>query len=111
MQGTFKNLQCIWFNDVSIANILALSEVHKVCCITLDTDVDLPCVCTESKDGTIMKFTEHHLGLYVFDPANNKSTNQPVSTYSLLSSVANKKACLLGKRRNWLMGQGQCTAR
>jgi hypothetical protein len=35
MIGNFKNLGTVWFNPASIANILSLSEVRKVCRVTL----------------------------------------------------------------------------
>jgi hypothetical protein len=37
--GNVKNLGDVWFNTDSIANILSLADVRKVCRVTMDTDV------------------------------------------------------------------------
>ncbi len=47
-------------------------------------------MCVHRKDGTIMRFSEHSTGLYVFDSADNH-TNEPVSAYTLVSTIATNK--------------------
>ena len=89
MKGVFRNLGPVWYNPDSIANILSLADVRKVCRVTLDTDLE-PTMCVHRKDGSIMRFREHSTGLYVFDSADNH-TNEPVSAYTLVSTVANNK--------------------
>ena len=77
MKGVFKNLGPVWFNRASIANILSLAEVCKVCHVTLDTKIE-PTMCVHQKDGSLMKFAEHSTGLYVFDSAStSNSTSKP----------------------------------
>ena len=38
MVGDFPNLGEVWYNHNSIANILSLSDVRKVCRVTMDSD-------------------------------------------------------------------------
>ena len=81
----FPNLGPVWYNDRSIANILSLSEVRKVCTVTMDTSKE-PAINVHRKDGSIMSFVEHPSGLYVYQ-GNNLSDNN-VTAYTLLSTVA-----------------------
>jgi hypothetical protein len=37
MIGDFPNLGHVWYNENSIANILSLSEVRRICTVTMDT--------------------------------------------------------------------------
>jgi hypothetical protein len=89
MVGDFCNFGEVWFNADSIANILSLADVRKVCRVTLDTSTE-PALCVHRFDGTIMKFIEHASGLYVYD-ASNCFTNDSVTAYTLLSTVADQK--------------------
>ncbi|GAX20129.1 hypothetical protein FisN_17Lu131 [Fistulifera solaris] len=41
MVGEFPNLGTVWFNPESIANILSMKDVNKVCRVTLDTEEEL----------------------------------------------------------------------
>jgi hypothetical protein len=86
--GEFPNLGTVWFNDQSIANILSLSDVRKVCRVTLDT-ASAPTMCVHRLDGSIMEFQEHPSGLYVFVPPND--TNNSVTAYTMISTVAEQK--------------------
>jgi hypothetical protein len=61
--GTVKNFGDVWFNTDSLANILSMAAVRKVCRITMDTSVEAA-VNVHRKDGTIMKFKEYKSGLY-----------------------------------------------
>jgi hypothetical protein len=55
--GTVKNFGDIWYNTDSLANILSMAAVRKVCHITMDTSVEAA-MSVHQKDGTIMKFQE-----------------------------------------------------
>ncbi|KAI2502818.1 Reverse transcriptase (RNA-dependent DNA polymerase) [Fragilaria crotonensis] len=88
--GDFPNLGEVWFNRNSIANILSLAEVRKVCRITMDT-LDEPALIVHRIDGSIMKFVEHPSGLYIYQ---GNSTNIPVTgypSYTMVSTVAAQK--------------------
>ena len=84
--GDFPNLGPVWFNSVSIANILSLSEVRKVCRMTMDTGheaaMSLHCL-----DDSVMTFVEHESGLYVFVP----NSSDVITGYTLVSTVAAHK--------------------
>ncbi len=69
MVGDFANLGTVWFNRDSIANILSLADVARVCRVTIDTSQEAS-MTVHRKDGSIMKFVEHPSGLYVFDSTN-----------------------------------------
>ena len=88
MVGDFPNLGKVWYNRESIANILSLAEVRKVCRITMDS-ADEPAMLVHRLDGTVMKFLEHPSGLYVF--SCNNDTNDSVTGYTMLSTVAEQK--------------------
>jgi hypothetical protein len=88
----FKNLGEVWFNPNSIANILSLSHVQKVCKVTMDTSVEAALI-VHRLDGGQMKFVEHHDGLYFFDTHLKVSDDNYSSTsaYNLLMTVATTK--------------------
>jgi hypothetical protein len=90
--GDFKNLGTVWFNPASIANILSLSEVRKVCRVTLDTSAE-PALCVHRLDGTLMKFLKHESGLYVYDStaASNKYSLSVTAYYTMINTVADQK--------------------
>lgn len=68
--GDFLNLGKVWFNPDSITNILSLSQVSKVCRVTIDT-INESALVIHRLDGSEMRFREHSCGLYVFDPSTN----------------------------------------
>ena len=55
--GTVANFGDVWFNPASLANILSMAAVRKVCRITMDTSVEAA-MNVHRKDGTNMKFKE-----------------------------------------------------
>jgi hypothetical protein len=62
--GTVKNFGEVWFNTESLANILSMAAVRKVCRITtMDTSIKAA-LHVHRKDGTIMKFKEYRSGLF-----------------------------------------------
>ena len=86
MIGEFPNLGDVWYNRESIANILSLAEVRKVCRVTMDTTTE-PAMFVHRLDGSLMKFVEHPSGLYVFSNNNSAST----TAYTMVSTVAEHK--------------------
>jgi hypothetical protein len=86
--GEFPNLGEVWFNGASIANILSLAEVCKVCRVTMDTSTE-PAIVVHRVDGTVMKFVEHPSGLYIY---KRNPTNASATGYSFVSTVAAQKA-------------------
>ena len=74
MVGEFPNLGTVWYNQHSIANILSIKEVRRVCRVTMDSSIE-PTLCVHRLDGSIMKFKEQESGLYVFKPNINTSVN------------------------------------
>jgi hypothetical protein len=87
MVGDFPNLGQVWYNRESMANILSLADVRKVCRVTMDS-VSEPAIIVHRLDGTTMKFVEHESGLYVYKSNN---TNYDVTGYTLISTVAAQK--------------------
>ncbi len=89
MVGDFPNLGEVWFNEDSIANILSLADVRKVCRVTMDTSHE-PALLVHRLDGSVMKFIEHPSGLYVYkcNPTNKHVTGY---SYNLVSTVAAQK--------------------
>ena len=61
MVDNFPNLGEVWYNPESIANILSLVDVSKVCWVTMDTTEERA-MCVHRLDGSVMKFTEHPSG-------------------------------------------------
>jgi len=107
MIGDFPNLGEVWFNKISIANILSLAEVRKVCRVTMDTNSE-PAMHVHRLDGSIMVFKEHESGLYVHNP---NFTNDCVNAYSMLSTVAAKNACSHRERSKLQTQQGSYTGK
>ncbi|KAI2506981.1 hypothetical protein MHU86_7478 [Fragilaria crotonensis] len=54
LMGDFPNLGPVWFNPASIANILSLAEVRKVCRVTMDTTTE-SAMCVHRLDGSTSK--------------------------------------------------------
>jgi hypothetical protein len=87
--GTFHNLGEVWYNSESIANILSLAAVRKVCRVTMDSTAE-PVINVHRLDGTLMKFVEHESGLYIYS-TNNNNINEKVTGYTLIAAVAEQK--------------------
>ena len=56
--GDVPNLGEVWYNRESMANILSLAEVRKVCRVTMDSSSE-PAMIVHRLDGSTMKFLEH----------------------------------------------------
>jgi hypothetical protein len=87
MVGDLPGFGTVWYNKDSIANILSLAAVRKLCRITMDTLVE-PAILVHKTNGTIMKFTESDTGLYYHEA---KPISTPSTAYTLLNTVANNK--------------------
>ena len=91
MIGTLKNFGTVWYSPTSLANIMSMSEVRKVCRVTMDTKIE-PVITVHRKDGTKMKFQEHKNGLYYYDvPKVNHILDNTFSDYCFVNTVANNK--------------------
>jgi hypothetical protein len=94
--GHVKNFGHVWFNPDSLANILSMAKVRKVCRITMDTSVE-PAMSVHQRDGSIMKFNEYKSNFYYSDTAAPKtpnSTSFDVNAYLFLNTIEqNKQAC------------------
>ena len=91
--GNVPNFGPVWYNPKSIANILSLAAVRKVCRITMDTAVEAAMI-VHKRDGLTMKFKEFSSGLYYYDAAvgsNDNMVNPPVNGYSFVNTVASNK--------------------
>jgi hypothetical protein len=87
MVGDFPNLGQVWYNKASIANILSLADVRKICRVRMDSSKD-PALCVHRLDGSIMRFAEHPSGLYVY---NTNENSESVGDYTMVSTVAAQK--------------------
>jgi hypothetical protein len=88
--GTVKNFGDVWFNTNSLANILSMANVRKVCRITMDTSLEAA-MTVHRQDGSHMKFTEYKSGLYYFDTATVTKLTSPSQDYLFLNTVATNK--------------------
>jgi hypothetical protein len=92
--GTVRNFGAVWFTTESLANILSMAEVHKVCSITMDTSVEAS-MDVHRRDGSIMKFREYKSGLYYYGTGQPTAPNNHSSSpnnYLFLNTVAENKA-------------------
>jgi len=87
--GEFPNLGTVWYNPNSIANILSMKEVRRVCRVTRDTSIE-PTLSVHHLDGSIMKFEEQESGLYIFKP-NSKAYINIYPHCTLVTTVEENK--------------------
>jgi hypothetical protein len=52
----------MWYNNKSIANILLLADIRKVCRVTMDSDDKPAPLLVHRLDGLVMKLKEHESG-------------------------------------------------
>ena len=83
---TIKNLGEVWYNPSSLANVISLVDVRKICRMTMDNDIE-PDIIVHRKDGTTMKFKEFKSGLYFHDTEPNIDSYG----YCLLQAVTENK--------------------
>jgi hypothetical protein len=95
--GTVRNFGDVWYNPDSLANILSMAEVRRVCRITMDTSVEAS-MDVHRRDGSIMKFREYQTGLYYYDTGQAEQSQQTTNVsssnenYLFLNTVAENKA-------------------
>jgi hypothetical protein len=104
--GDFANLGMVWYNPDSIANILALSDVRRVCRVTMDSASE-PAILIHRTNGTVMKFKEHINGLYFFDTleaiateSNDTATtdaNHSTGVFTLVNTVDSNKSLFVSR--------------
>jgi hypothetical protein len=75
------------FNKESIANILSMFAVCNVCRITMDR-ANTQAIHVHRMDGSIMTFSEHPSGLFMYDSNVYKPD---VTGYTLVNTVAEQK--------------------
>ena len=100
MIGDITNFGTVWYNPASMANILSLQQVCKVCRVTMDSELELAMI-VHRRDGSTMKFIQYSNGLYYFDvathsPSSNSSVTAPSSQsfagYLFVQTVSDNKA-------------------
>jgi hypothetical protein len=91
--GTVNNFGDVWYNEDSLANILSMAAVRKVCRITMDTSVEAAML-VHRTDGSIMKFQEFTSGLYYYDASaysHALTDTSQTDAYLFLNTVAGNK--------------------
>ena len=91
----------VWYNEKSMLNILAWSDVRKHYRITADTDKE-NAISVHMRDGSIIKFHEVSSGLYMYSMNKQYNGNKKVSGYSFLTLVKENKKCFLKGKFNKL---------
>ena len=91
----------VWYNEKSMLNILAWSDVRKHYRITADTDKE-NAISVHMRDGSIIKFHEVSSGLYMYSMDKQYNGNKKVSGYSFLTLVKENKKCFLKGKFNKL---------
>ena len=82
----------VWYNPNSLANILSLASVRKVCRVTMDTNIE-NAIFVHKKDGTIMKFSASSKGLYYYEVPKTVKSKTSVDAYLfLIKTVDGNKA-------------------
>ena len=88
MIGDLPGFGTVWYNKGSLANILSLAAVRKICRVTMDTMTEAAII-VHKHNGDKMKFTESANGLYYYDV---KSSSTKSSNYSFVNSVNENKS-------------------
>lgn len=76
------------YNPTSLANILLLRSVSKICCITIDTH-DQAALVLHKHNKDKMKFIESVKGLYFYNTHNN--TREILNQYIFLTLVSSNE--------------------
>lgn len=88
--GDIPNLGAVYFNQHSMANILSLAQVRRVCRVTFDSSVDNT-ITVYRQNGSRMFFREHETGLYVHDTQDPNYSSSSVAAYNFLNTVSENK--------------------
>jgi hypothetical protein len=67
MIGDLPGFGPVWYNKGSLANILSLAAVRKICRVTMDTALEEAAIVVHKHNGDKMKFLESSHGLYYYD--------------------------------------------
>ena len=97
--GGFKdlNLGKVWYNHNSIANILSLAAVCRVCRVTIETAAFSSSVFVHPLDGLVMELVEQPSGNYVFKPTYNSDTT--ITAYNMLVSTVTQQKRVFTRRQ------------
>ena len=79
-------ISTMWYNSNSIANILSLADLCKVCTVTMDLSLSL-FMDVHPKDDLIMSFLYHPAWAFSFIRVINVASGR-VPAYTLLTTVA-----------------------
>jgi GMP synthase PP-ATPase subunit len=88
--GDLPGFGQVWYNEDSLANILSLAELRKICRVTMDTSKAAEIV-VYKHNGDKLKCIESGNGLYYYDTEQSKARTTS-SDYSFVSSVVDNKA-------------------
>ena len=105
-RGTYSGLTFplpVWFSPDSLTNVLALCDVAKHCRVTMDSQAELALLvhlplADDCDTPTVLRFTQHDNGLYLYSPGEANYTKVPICAYSCLQSVARNRSAF--SRRN-----------
>jgi hypothetical protein len=89
--GDLPGFGPVWYNENSLANILSLAAVRKICRVTMDTSKAAEII-VYKHNGDKLRFKESGNGLYYYDTAELSKARTTSSDYSFVSSsvVENK---------------------
>jgi hypothetical protein len=91
----FPNLGPVWFNRDSIAKILSMADVRKVCRVTMDASNEPSLLLlVHQVDGLVMRFVEQASGLYAYDTNLAEAhgpTNERINDYIIVQTVTKNK--------------------
>lgn len=90
--GDLPGVGEVWYNERSLANILSLAQVRRVCRVTMDSAKDAAFIVHRHNKSPLV-FTESPTGLYYHDAGvPTKTINENTDTgYSFVNSVADNK--------------------
>ena len=97
MVGDVENYGQVWYSSDSLANILSVANVRKKFRIQFITGPDdsAPTIEVYRKDGSVMRFVEHDIGLYVHDVGkindSDVKSKSLVNPYSFITTVVDRK--------------------
>jgi hypothetical protein len=97
--GDLPGFGQVWLNENSMANILSLAEVRKICRVTMDTSKAAEMI-VYKHNGTKLRFLESGKGLYYYDTETNTKARNMSSDYSFVSSVVENKAKFTNRQVN-----------
>lgn len=89
--GDLGNVGTVWYSESSLANILSLAMVRKVCRVTMDTAKEAAIMVHQS-NGSEMKFLEYESGLYYYGALDKLNSNKTtISAYNMIQTIDENK--------------------